>query len=186
MKITVLNGSPKGMTSVTMQYVRFLQKKCPHHELRILNICQDIKRLEENPDAFRQAITTIDASDAVLWATPVYVLLVPGPYKRFIELVFERSAEAAFSGKYAATLTTSVRFFDHTAHAYLNAVCDDLGMHYGGAYSAEMFDLLKEPEQSRWMFFWEDFLRAVEQCSPTQRGYSPVEATTFTYIPGDA
>jgi len=38
MKITVLNGSPKGNLSVTMQYVSFIQKKFPHHELKILNI----------------------------------------------------------------------------------------------------------------------------------------------------
>jgi hypothetical protein len=49
MQITVLNGSPKGMTSVTMQYVLFLQKKHPKHEFRILNICHDIKNLEDNP-----------------------------------------------------------------------------------------------------------------------------------------
>jgi hypothetical protein len=76
MKLIVLNGSPKGMTSVTMQYVLFLQKKYPQHELRILNICQDIKKLEDSEDAFREVIATIQASDAVLWATPVYVLLV--------------------------------------------------------------------------------------------------------------
>jgi len=28
-KIAVLNGSPKGKTSVTMQYVRYLQKEFP-------------------------------------------------------------------------------------------------------------------------------------------------------------
>jgi multimeric flavodoxin WrbA len=174
------------MTSVTMQYVLFLQKKHPQHEFRILNICQDIKRLEESQDAFQEVLATIQASNAVLWATPVYVLLVPGPYKRFIELVFERSAQAAFSGKYAATLTTSVRFFDHTAHAYLNAVCDDLGMHYVGAYSAEMFDLLKVDEQKRLIFFWEAFLHAVAECRPTQRSYAPVSIGRFSYTPGDA
>lgn len=185
MQITVLNGSPKGMTSVTMQYVLFLRKKHPQDEFRIVNICHDIKRLEENEATFQEIIATIRSSDAVLWAVPVYVLLVPGPYKRFIELVFERSAEAAFHGKYAATLTTSVRFFDHTAHAYLNAICDDLGMRYVGAYSAEMFDLLKEQEQKRLTFFWEGFVHAVEERRPTQRSYTPVTTTKFDYTSGD-
>ena len=186
MQITVLNGSPKGLTSVTMQYVLFLQKKHPQHELRILNICQDIKRLEEDEDAFREVIDTIRTSDAVLWATPVYVLLVPGPYKRFIELVFERSTQAAFDGKYAATLTTSVRFFDNAAHAYLNAICDDLGMRYAGAYSAEMFDLLKEEEQQRLCFFWDSFLHAVEGRCSTQPSYTPVHIGGLRYAPADA
>ena len=48
MKIAVLNGSPKGMVSVTMQYVRFLQKKCPQHEFAIVHACHDIRRLEED------------------------------------------------------------------------------------------------------------------------------------------
>jgi multimeric flavodoxin WrbA len=185
MQITVLNGSPKGMTSVTMQYVLFLQKKHPQHEFRILNICHDIKNLEDNQAAFQEAIAAIQASDAVLWATPVYVLLVPGPYKRFIELVFERSAHSAFQGKYAATLTTSVRFFDHTAHAYLNAISDDLGMHYVGAYSAEMFDLLKEEEQKRLLFFWQNFLSAAEERRPMQKSYGPVATAKFGYTPGE-
>ena len=185
MKITVLNGSPKGMTSVTMQYVLFLQKKHPHHEFRILNICHDIKNLEDNQAAFQDVIAAIQSSDAMLWATPVYVLLVPGPYKRFIELVFERSAQSAFQGKYAATLTTSVRFFDHTALAYLNAISDDLGMNYVGAYSAEMFDLLKEQEQDRLMFFWQNFLHAVEERRPTQRSYSSVSTQKTDYKPGN-
>jgi multimeric flavodoxin WrbA len=185
MKITVLNGSPKGMTSVTMQYVLFLQKKHPQHEFRILNICHDIKRLEENQDAFQEDIATIQSSDAVLWATPVYVFLVPGPYKQFIELVFERSSQAAFQGKYAAILTTSVKFFDHAALAYLNAISDDLGMHYVGGYSAEMFDLLKGQEQERLMFFWQNFLHAVEERRPTQRSYSSVSTKTTDYKPGN-
>ena len=184
MKIVVLNGSPKGMTSVTMQYVLFLQKKFPQHEVRILNLCQDMKKLEENEGAFREAVDVIDSSDAVLWATPIYVLLVPGPYKRFIELVFERSAQGAFRGKYAAALTTSVRFFDHTAHAYLNAVCDDLGMRYVGGYSAEMFDLLREEEQQRLGFFWNTFVCAAEERRPTQRKHAPVRESGFRYTPG--
>jgi len=186
MQIVVLNGSLKGMTSVTMQYVLFLRKKLPQHEFRILNVCHDIKRLEEDYDAFQEVIGTIEASDAILWATPVYVLLVPGPYKRFIELVIERSAQAAFQGKYASTLTTSVRFFDNTAHAYLNAVCDDLGMRYVGAYSAEMFDLLKEEERKRLVFFGDSFVRAAEEHRPTQRRYYPINTTRFSYAPEPA
>lgn len=184
MKIVVLNGSPKGMTSVTMQYVLFLQKRYPQHELRILNVCQEIRKLEEDEVAFGEVIAAIRASEAVLWATPVYVLLVPGPLKRFIELVLERSAQDAFQGRYAAILTTSVRFFDHAAHAYLHAVSDDLGMRHVGGYSAEMYDLLKLGEQQRLMFFWRDFLRAAEERRPTQRAYSPVSRESFRYMPG--
>jgi multimeric flavodoxin WrbA len=184
MQIAVLNGSPKALTSVTMQYVLFLQKKFPQHTFHILNVCHDIKKLEESQDAFQEVLAVVQAADVVLWATPVYVLLVPGPYKRFIELVFERSAQSAFVGKYTAVLTTSVRFFDHTAHNYLNAICDDLGMRFAGSYSAEMFDLVKEPERKRMLHFWGDVLRAAESHRPAQRRHWPVTASEFCYAPG--
>ena len=140
MKIVVLNGSPKGQVSVTMQYVRFLEKKSPQHKFTILNVCHDSKQLEEDEGAFNAAIKTIQNADAVLWATPVYVFVVPGPYKRFIELVIERGVTTAFKGKYAVILTTSVHFFDHTAHAYLHGISEDFGMHVAGSHSAEMYD----------------------------------------------
>ena len=44
-------------------------------------------------------------------------------------------------------LTTSIHFFDHTAHEYVNGICDDLGMKYVDGYSAAMYDLLQEEER---------------------------------------
>jgi len=38
MKIAVLNGSPKGQISVTMQYVRFLQQKFPEAEFKFIDV----------------------------------------------------------------------------------------------------------------------------------------------------
>ena len=184
MKIVVLNGSPKGQLSVTMQYVRFLEKKSPQHKFTILNVCHDSKRLEEDEGAFNAAIKTVQDADAVLWATPVYVFVVPGPYKRFIELVSEREAQAAFKGKYAFILTTSVRFFDHTAHAYLHGISEDLGMHVAGTYSAEMYDLLKKEEQERLALFWGGCVRAAEERIPIQRRFDPLRAEQSSYSPG--
>jgi multimeric flavodoxin WrbA len=184
MKILVLNGSPKGPLSVTVQYVRFLEKRFPRHQFMLLNVCQDAKRLEEESDAFAAAIRAVQEADFVLWATPVYVFVVPGPYKRFIELVVERGAEAAFQGKYAAILTTSVRFFDHTAHAYLHGISEDFGMHVAGTYSAEMYDLVKVEEQKRLTQFCEFCLKTAEEKIPIQRRFEPLRVETFRYTPG--
>jgi predicted secreted protein len=41
-KITVLNGSNKGDQSVTLQYVRFIQKTFPQHELTVVHGAQKI------------------------------------------------------------------------------------------------------------------------------------------------
>ena len=185
MKIVILNGSPKGMTSVTMQYVLFLRKKLPQHEFTILNVCQDVKKLEGDEQAFLEVQKTVAESDGVLWAFPLYYMLVHGDYKRFIELVFARGARTAFEGKYAAVLTTSIHFFDHTAHEYLGGICDDLGMRYAGSYSAEMQDLLHEEERDRLLLFADDFLHAIEERRSTPRRFPPVVYDGFTYEPGE-
>jgi multimeric flavodoxin WrbA len=184
MKIAVLNGSPKGMTSVTMQYVLFLRKKFPQHDWVILDVCHDIRRLEEHPEAFGEVIATIAAADGVLWAFPLYVFLVHAHYKRFIELVFERGAQGAFAGKHAAVLTTSIHFFDHTAHNYVAAVSDDLDMNYVGGFSAEMYDLQKEAERKRLLLFAEGLLEAIERGTPMPRRHAPLRPGDLVYAPG--
>ncbi len=87
MKIIVLNGSPKGELSVTMQYVAYLAKLYPQHEFNIVHIAQRIKRLENDRTAFDQVIDQVRAADAVLWGFPLYILIVHAHYKRFIELI---------------------------------------------------------------------------------------------------
>jgi hypothetical protein len=47
LQIAVLNGSPKGEMGVTVQYVRYLQKTFPQHQLKIHHISQRIKRVEQ-------------------------------------------------------------------------------------------------------------------------------------------
>lgn len=90
MKVTVLNGSPKGDQSVTMQYILYIQKKFPMHEFKILNVAQQINRLENNEEKLREVIEEINTSDAIIWGTPVYVMLVPSQLKQFIELIWKK------------------------------------------------------------------------------------------------
>jgi len=184
MKIVVLNGSPKGDLSVTMQYVNYLAKKNPQHEFKTVNISQRIKAIEKFPKEFEQIIADIGDADGVLWAFPLYILLVHAHYKRFIELVFERCAQDAFAGKYAASLSTSIHFFDHTAHNYIHAICDDLGMRYVEAFSPDMTDLLKEEGQVRTAQFGEHFLNAIQTQAVTSRQYAPLTRRNFQYQPG--
>ncbi len=185
MKITVLNGSPKGDESVTMQYVQFIQKKFPQHELKILNISQKIKKLENDEKAFKEIIDEVSTSDGILWAFPIYILLVPSQYKRFIELIWERGVEEAFKGRYTAVLTTSARLFDHTAHRYMNAICDDLDMKYIDFFSADMNDMLKEEERDRLVLFTEYFFKAINNRMLTPKTYGPIVKSSFDYIPGN-
>jgi len=186
MKITVLNGSPKGITSVTMQYVHYISKEFPQHELKILNISQRIRKIEKDAQAFKDILDEITSSDGILWASPVYYLLVPANYKRFIELISEKGVEDVFHNKYTAFLTTSIHFFDHTAHNYMNAVCDDLNMRYIGSFSADMNDLHKPKERERLLLFAENFFDTIGNNAPISKSYLPLTWRNFKYTYGEA
>ena len=186
MKIVVLNGSPKGDISVTMQYVHFIGRNFPEHELKIVNISSRIKAIEKDDNTFREIIDEIGSADGVLWAFPLYYLLVPSQYKRFIELISEKNAADAFKDKYTASLSTSIHFFDHTAHNYINAICDDLDMKYLGSFSAEMYDLLQERERTKLDLFAKSFFRAIQNNIPTPKNFQPVVHGDFDYLPGTA
>jgi hypothetical protein len=87
MKIIVLNGSPKGETSVTMQYVHYIQKAFPQHELEIVHIAQRLKKIERDPGLFEEILNRVRAADGVLWAFPLYFMLVHAHYKRYVAFV---------------------------------------------------------------------------------------------------
>lgn len=184
MKITVLNGSPKGDVSVTMQYVNYLQKKFPSHEFVVHNCAQRIRKLEKDEKSFQEVTNDIKSADVVLWAFPLYCCLVCSQYKRFIELIFERGAQACFRDKYAVSLSTSIHFFDHTAHNYIHGICDDLDMRYAGFYSAAMYDLLKKDERQRLVDFMSDLQAMVGRQAPTMKLYPSLDRRAFRYVPG--
>ena len=184
MKITVLNGSPKGELSVTMQSVAYLAKLYPQHEFNILHIAQRLRRLENDRKAFNAVIDQVRSSDAVLWGFSLCILHVHANYKRFIELVFERKAQEAFKGKYTAALSTSIHFFDHTAHNYIHAICDDLEMRFVDSFSADMYDLMKEEGRQQLQIFGRQFFEAVQNHVPVHRQFLPLNTIDFTYQPG--
>ena len=183
MKIAVLNGSPKGQVSVTLQYVSFLQRKFPEIEFQILDVALKIKKLEEDDKFFEETIAQIAAADAVLWAFPLYVFLVSSQYKRFIELIFERNSISAFRGKPVAVLTTSIKFFDHTAHNYLRDICGDLEMKFFGSYSAEMYDLFKSKERRRLTLFGQMFIQAIKDGYGATVSAKRLTNSTIAYEP---
>ncbi len=183
MNIAVLNGSPKGPHSVTMQYVYFIQKKFPHHEFKVFNIGAQINQIEKEEKVFREITEEVRASDGVLWAFPLYYLLVPSQYKRFIELIWERNVKDVFKNKYTVVLSTSIHFFDHTAHNYMHAICDDLDMKYLGSFSAEMYDLLSRKGREKWTLFASDFFDGIQQGVPTAKTFPPILHQALDYRP---
>ncbi|MHA1382918.1 MAG: NAD(P)H-dependent oxidoreductase [Candidatus Helarchaeota archaeon] len=185
MKIIVLNGSPKGKVSITIQYIHFFQKKFPQHKFKILHISQKIKKLEKEESAFHDVINEIKSADGILWAFPLYFGFVQSNYKRFIELIFERAVENVFKNKYTAAFSTSIHFYDHIAHNYIRAICDDLNMKFIDSYSADMYDLLEKDKIESLTEFAENLITSIESKIPTSRKFSPLEFSDFKYIPGE-
>jgi multimeric flavodoxin WrbA len=183
MKIAILNGSPKGEFSITLQYAYFIQKKYPQHEFTVFNISHRIKKYQQDDGAFQEVINGIRSSDGILWACGLFVLAVPSQYMRFIDLIYDRGVEDAFENKYAAVLTTSIHFFDHTAHNYMRAVCEDLNMKYVDALSLDIIDLMKEERRRDLMMFADNFFEAIARGFATSKLFKPLTFSNFTYQP---
>ena len=186
MRIVVLNGSPKGELSGTLQTVRYIAKRVPGHEWQEFSVAQKVAVLERDEARWAEVVEAVAAADLVVWSAPVYYMLVCSQYKRFIELIAERGAQAAFAGKAAAVVTTSIHFYDHTAQAYLRGICEDLGMRYLGGLSADGDDLTRPAGQRTAALFGADMLAAAAERRPVARLTAPLPAVSRVYQPGAA
>ena len=166
MQILVLNGSPKGKNSITLQTIHYLAALHTEHHFKVLHVGQSIKALEKNFEPARQAL--LDA-DVLLFCYPVYTFIAPCQLHRFIELTKESGVD--ISGKFASQLTTSKHFYDITAHRYIQDVCGDLGLKYVKGLSADMDDLTTKKGQKEAVDFLKYLLWSVENDS-----YEPVSA----------
>ena len=81
MNILVLNGSPKGKYSITLQTLLYLQARHPEHSFEILNVGQNIKQLEKD---FSPALQALEKADILLFSYPVYTFIVPCQLHRFV------------------------------------------------------------------------------------------------------
>ncbi|MCP4022161.1 MAG: hypothetical protein GY729_09990 [Desulfobacteraceae bacterium] len=172
MKLIVLNGSPKAGKSITLQHINYFKKEHNQHEIEVIEISKKIKKIENNPDLFNEIVEKMSNSDAVLWSFPVYYALIPSQMKRFIELLFERCPENTFKNKYTTSFTTSINFFDHTAHNYMQGVCEDLGFSFIKSYSAHMDDFFKKDKRKAMIAFFNWFIQMVENKIPVERKYN--------------
>ncbi|MBR4941398.1 MAG: NAD(P)H-dependent oxidoreductase, partial [Clostridia bacterium] len=137
MKIAVVNGSPKGKYSITLQTVRYLEKKYPGHEFSVLHAGQRIKALERD---FSPAAELLNSCEGIIFAYPVYTFLAPSQLHRFFELA--KASGVDLRGKFATQISTSKHFYDMTAHKYVEENAFDMGMRYIRGLSADMEDLL--------------------------------------------
>ncbi len=150
MNILVLNGSPKGDYSITLQTIRYIEKLNPNDHFEILHVGQRIKALEKD---FSPAAVALKKADVLLFSYPVYTFIAPCQLHRFIELIKEHNISV--KGKIATQITTSKHFYDVTAHRYIQDNCHDLGLSVVRGLSADMEDLTSKEGQMEAKKFWE-------------------------------
>ena len=189
MNILVVNGSPKGEHSITLQTVRYLEKKYPAQTFDVLHVGQKIKALEKN---FSPALEAIAKADVLLFSYPVYTFIAPCQLHRFMELMKQHDVPVA--GKLATQLTTSKHFYDITAHRYIQDNVQAMGMHFIRGLSADMEDLTTEKGRKEAENWFEHFLWSVEKGffephypagTPTPAVPVTVPAENRTDKPGD-
>ena len=149
MHVLVINGSPSGKNSITLQTVLFIEKHFKKINFNYLHVGSGIHAIEKS---FAEAEDALRSADLLLFAYPVYTFLVPSQLHRFIELIKEHGVD--LSGKYATQLTTSKHFYDTTAHQFIEDNCDDLGLRYITGLSADMEDLLSKKGQTEALKFF--------------------------------
>lgn len=178
MNILVLNGSPKGENSITLQTILYLQRLHPEHTFDILHVGARIKSLEKD---FSPAMKAIAQADILLFSYPVYTFIAPCQLHRFIELMKEHKAPV--EGKYASQLTTSKHFYDVTAHRYIQDNAQDMGMRFVRGLSADMDDLLSEKGRKEAETFFIHLLWCMKEgyCEPdmTLRAAAEPKPVTF-------
>ena len=150
MKICLINASPKGKYSVTLQTLLFLEKKFKEHQFEVINVGQQIRTIEKD---ITEVCNKMKESDLIVFSYPVYTFIAPSQLHRFIELIKENNISLA--GKFVTQISTSKHFYDVTAHKYIEENCYDLQMKYIKGLSLDMEDLLNKDKQVEIVNFFE-------------------------------
>ena len=177
MNILVINGSPKGKYSITLQTLNYLERKFKDHTFTVLNAGQTIRGIEKDFAKSREMLLN---ADAIIFSYPVYTFIAPCQLHRFIELL--KADGVDISGKFATQITTSKHFYDITAHKYVEDNCHDLGLKYAKGLSADMDDLLTDEGREVAEKFFAHFLWCCEngifeQAPERKSSYNQVFAT---------
>ena len=173
-KVLVITGSPKGVNSITLQTVLYIEKFYPGCEFEVMHAGQRIRMYEKD---FSECAKKLEEAELILFCYPVYTFIVPSQLHRFIELMKENNIDC--SGKYASQISTSKHFYDMTAHQFIQDNCDDLGLKFIRGLSADMDDLLSEKGQREALSWFDRVMWSMRNdCFEPVR--YPVSSETYT------
>lgn len=158
MNILVVNGSPKGKYSITLQTCNYLEIIFPEHKFETINVGRQIKSIEKE---FSKVSDKLLDADLIVFSYPVYTFIAPCQLHSFINLIKENNLD--LRGKWVTQITTSKHFYDVTAHKYVEDNCHDLGMKYIKGLSADMDDLTKKSGQEDAVRFFNYVLWSIDQ-----------------------
>lgn len=155
MNILIVNGSPKGKYSITLQTGKYLELLHPEHKFEVIHAGQIIKKLQRD---FTPAKEMLEKADLIIFSYPVYTFIAPSQLHYFIDLMKKSGID--FSNKFATQISTSKHFYDITAHKYVEDNCYDMGLKYIKGLSADMDDLStkkgqKEAEEFFNLVLWQ-------------------------------
>ncbi len=168
MQIVIINGSPKGEYSTTLQTMRYLEILHPEHNFEVHHVGQRIRVLEQDITPVADAM---QKADLIVFSYPVYTFIAPYQLQRFIELL--KASDLCLEGKMATQISTSKHFYDITAQRYIQDNCQDMGMKVIRGLSADMDDLPTKKGQKE----AEDFFQYVCWCMEHDH-YEPVAINT--------
>ena len=174
LRILVVNGSPKGDYSLTLQHSLYMLGQEPSVEWTVLQAGEALSPIDYDESWLAGAIDDIERADAIVWSTPVYTMLVPWQLIRLFRLIEEAGRSDAFRGKYATSMMTCFHYYDHLAEAWLRATCEDLGMAYMEGRTADNMDMLRKDHRASMRFFMREFVEACRSRAPLERKYAPL------------
>ncbi len=141
MKITVINGSPKGESGITVQSARYLEKRYGE-EIEYLHVGKKIRAYETKDELIADAIDKMKSADLVLVVFPVYTMLATAQLVRFFELLTK--TDVSLSGVNVSIITTSMRFYDVTALQQVKDILSDFECNFFDGISMDMQGLLDQ------------------------------------------
>lgn len=184
MKFLIIGGSPKGNKSVTMQYVKYLEHCNEAIEFVYHQVAYKVNSYVKNDEKLSEFFNDVETSDAIIWAFPLYYSLVHSDYKQFIEVILKDKRKDSFNNKYAISLSTSINYFDHTAHNYIQGICEDLNINYFDGFSANMGDIEKEEGREKLESFAKLFINSIEREDVYPKLYPVIPEGNWNYNNG--
>ncbi len=154
MKICVLNGSPRGVDSITLKYVEFLEASSDKDIFTYHHVAKNYKAYEISDDELLILIDDIIKSDLVICAFPVYNFLAPYQLMRFFEVLRDHRIGPRIANIHFTWITSSNKIGDSFAHKYMRQLATEMGMRVLDGYSVSSKDMYEAENRKSLLDFW--------------------------------